>query len=512
MAHVIMPVTVIGGRNMIVGEAFIAVRPDATGFGPAAEKGVLGTVTGIAKKAAAILGGAFVAQKGFDFLKDSVAAARESNAVAAQTAAAIKSTGGAANVTAKEVSNLADAIARKTGVDDEQIAKASNLLLTFTGIRNEAGKNNDIFNQATKIAVDMGKALGTDAAGSAIQLGKALNDPVKGITALTRVGVTFSDVQKKQIENFVEAGRTADAQKVILAELTKEFGGSAEAQATASDKLKVTLGNLQEEIGNNLVPIIDKVAGFLAEKLPGAIDSAKTAFANLLADTQPVRDYIANTLAPALLDAGERLLPVIRDAVNSVGDAFRKNRPQIEEVGRAIKTITPIVLELGRMFETFVINQIAGMATGFIGLAATIVKVWDGIVDTIRKGVNFVIDAINLLIEGYNKLPFHGDVDKIAHVTFGTNKKSSSDKAASSGGGQRHFGSGGVVPGPIGAPVKAVLHGGEEVLTAEERRERTPRGPLVDQIIVQGATVEGAEATATAVVRRLRAEAWSLGK
>ena len=33
-------------------------------------------------------------------------------------------------------------------------------------------------------------------------LGKALNDPVKGITALGRAGVTFTDEQKKQIKQW----------------------------------------------------------------------------------------------------------------------------------------------------------------------------------------------------------------------------------------------------------------------------------------------------------------------
>jgi acid phosphatase family membrane protein YuiD len=82
--------------------------------------------------------------------------------VAAQTAAVLKSTGGEANVTAKHVSNLATAISRKTGIDDEAIQSGENLLLTFTKIRNEAGKGNDVFDQATRITNDMSVALGQD--------------------------------------------------------------------------------------------------------------------------------------------------------------------------------------------------------------------------------------------------------------------------------------------------------------------------------------------------------------
>src|SRR5882672_4310410 len=157
-------------------------------------------------KVAGLIGGAFAAKGIFDFAKGSIEQATESNKIAAQTEAVIKSTGGAAKVTAGQIGDLATAISNKTGIDDEAIQKSENLLLTFTGIHNQVGKNNDVFNQATKIAVDMGAALGGDASSSAIQLGKALNDPIKGITALTRVGVTFSDQQKEQIGTMVKAG------------------------------------------------------------------------------------------------------------------------------------------------------------------------------------------------------------------------------------------------------------------------------------------------------------------
>ena len=247
-----------------------AVSDPAEGVGKKAG-GLLGGALG---KAAAAAGGLFAAKEAFDFLGNAVDAARESNKVSAQTEAVIKSTGGAANLTAKQFGDLATAISNKTGVDDEAVQSAENLLATFTNVRNGVGKNNDIFSQATSIMVDMGAAMGTEPKAAAIQLGKALNDPIKGVTALSRVGVTFTDEQKKTIATMVETGKTAEAQKVILAELRKEFGGSAAAQANAGDRLKVTLGNLQEDLGNRLLPIVDKVASFLADKLPGAIDKA----------------------------------------------------------------------------------------------------------------------------------------------------------------------------------------------------------------------------------------------
>ena len=197
--------------------------------------------------------------------KRAVVAFQESNKVARQTQAVLKSTGGAANVSAKEIAGLAQAISRKTGVDDEAVQSAENLVATFTQIRNEAGKGNDVFNQTTKAAVDMSVALGTDATSAAMMLGKALNDPAAGMSKLMRSGVSFTQQQKDQVAALQESGDVLGAQKIILEEVRKEFEGSAEAQATSTAKLSVAFGNLEEDLGSGLAPAVDAVAGKLTD-------------------------------------------------------------------------------------------------------------------------------------------------------------------------------------------------------------------------------------------------------
>lgn len=185
----------------------------------------------------------------------------------AQTAAVLKSTGGAANVSEKQIASLADRIGKLSAQDNDAVRQGENLLLTFTNIQNRVGKGNDIFNQATMTLADLSAAMGSDMKSSAVQLGKALNDPTKGITALTRVGVTFTDQQKKQIEALQAAGDVAGAQKIILAELNKEFGGSAKAAgdaATPTQKLALTMKDLAESVGGLLAPMLQKVADVAA--------------------------------------------------------------------------------------------------------------------------------------------------------------------------------------------------------------------------------------------------------
>jgi phage-related protein len=218
---------------------------------------------GAAIAGAAIGGGLAVAAKiGWDEFK-------QGQLVAAQTNAVLKSTGGVANVTAEGLDKLAGSMMKKTGIDDEAIASGSNMLLTFTQIRNEVGKGNDIFDQATRTLADMSVATGQAMPKAAVMLGKALNDPLKGLSKLTKIGVTFTDAQKAQVEAMVKAGNTAGAQKVILKELNREFGGSAEAAGKTLpgqiNILKESFSNFAGELVAKVIPKIVAIIGFFRD-------------------------------------------------------------------------------------------------------------------------------------------------------------------------------------------------------------------------------------------------------
>ncbi len=194
-----------------------------------------------------------------------VAEYREAIKVGRQTDAVLRSTGAAANVSAQQVSDLANAISLKTGIDDDQIQAGENLLLTFTRIRNEVGKGNNIFDQATQAATDMSAAMHTDLRSAALSVGKALNDPLRGMTALQRVGVSFSKSSKDQVKQWVATGQTMKAQKLILRELNKEFAGSAAAQADPFDKATVAINEVAEALGFLIGPALGRGADSVAK-------------------------------------------------------------------------------------------------------------------------------------------------------------------------------------------------------------------------------------------------------
>lgn len=177
---------------------------------------------------------------------------------AMQLNAVLKSTGGVAGVTAEKANDLASSLQKVTKFSDEAILGGENLLLTFTNI------GQDIFPQATEVMLDMSQALGQDVKSSAIQLGKALQDPILGVTALRRVGVNFSEAQQDVIKNLVETGRAGEAQAMILKELQTEFGGSAKAAGQ-------TLGGQLEILKNKFSDVMETIGGGIATVIRPAV-------------------------------------------------------------------------------------------------------------------------------------------------------------------------------------------------------------------------------------------------
>lgn len=149
---------------------------------------------------------------------------REAEDAQVKLAAVLKATGFTAGLTAKQLDQFANELENSTLQSAEAIKDASSILATFKSV---AG---DVFTDAIRRAADLSAVFGQDLSASATQLGKALESPVEGLSALRRVGVSFTDAQKEVIAKLVETGQQAEAQRVILKTLADQVGGAAEAQ------------------------------------------------------------------------------------------------------------------------------------------------------------------------------------------------------------------------------------------------------------------------------------------
>jgi len=154
---------------------------------------------------------------------------------------------------------LAEAQEKLTGVDDVIIKGAQAKLASFEDVAKSADVAGGAFDRATIASMDLAAAGFGSAEGNASQLGKALQDPIKGLTALTKSGVSFTAQEKEKIKALTESGKASEAQNLILSAVEKQVGGTAEASAKSSDKIAAAFENIAEGVGGLLLPILDKV-------------------------------------------------------------------------------------------------------------------------------------------------------------------------------------------------------------------------------------------------------------
>ena len=151
----------------------------------------------------------------------------------------------------------AEATAMLTGVDRNLIKESQALLLTFDSVNKTADEAGGIFDRATDAAIDLAEAGFGSATGNAQSLGRALEDPIRGLTSLTRQGVTFTEEQQDLIKSLVESNQTLEAQDVILQAIEKQVGGTAEATSNGSDRIRQSFGILTERIAMALAPAFE---------------------------------------------------------------------------------------------------------------------------------------------------------------------------------------------------------------------------------------------------------------
>lgn len=406
-----------------VASAFVSLMPSAKGFGRATESQIggemrtsgsrMGGVFGKALKVGALAGIAAVGAAFVSGFKDAV----EFQKLQAQTAAVLKSTGGAAGVTAKNITDLASKIAGYSDGNDDAVQAGANLLLTFTNIKNEAGRGNKIFDQTTKIMYDMSTALGQDTKSSALQLGKALNDPIKGVTALQRVGVSFTQAQKDQIKTLVESGDTMGAQKLILKELGKEFGGSAKAVGQtfsgAWGRLKDSMGDLLRDAVIPLLPPLTRLVDYLAKNLPSAVARVKVAvsavsdfLAPFVASIKGVFDQIGGsmdglggggglsslreTLGRLVAYIRTNIVPAFKNVVAAVREFISGALPIVQEFVAGMQgRLGPLLPKVQEIFR-----QIGSTITDALNLIAAVIRV-------VLTAVQFVWQNFGSIIMGY---------------------------------------------------------------------------------------------------------------
>jgi phage-related protein len=355
--------------------------------------GALGSIGdalgGLGRAGLAVVGGGLLALGGA--LAASVSNAMEAQDVFAQTEAVVKSTGGAAGMSARQMGDLASSLsaaAGKSAFGDEMILQGENVLATFTNI----GKN--VFPLATQASLDMAQALHSTPEAMSMMLGKALSS-AEGVSALRKQGVQFTEAQQEVIKKLFATGHAAEAQKIILGELAHEFGGSAVAAAqTFSGQLgtlKDKFGELLEGIGTKLLPILTKFVGYLnspeiqagiqafADALMNGIGQAATFIGPILAQLGPLLagafQFFTTTILPMLLGLWGQLQAGFVAAQPIFAALVAAVRPVIASFLDAKNPVDGLIAALARISPTFALVK-AGIDAAIGPIKAIVLSVF----------------------------------------------------------------------------------------------------------------------------------------
>ena len=407
-------------RGKADGYIYVDTKVDGSGF----SKGV-GRMKKAGVAAAAMIGAAVIAA-GAAFIGLSLKAEK---AVTAENrirniAENMGYLGDEADTVTKRLVEYAEATARATGIDANSIKATQAKLATFSELAATMDETGGAFDRATQAAIDMAAAGFGDAESNAVQLGKALQDPIKGITALNRSGVTFTEQQKEMIQAMVESGDTLGAQNLILQELEKQVGGSAEATADASAKMRASWDLAQERLGKKLLPTFEKLTDWVIDEGIPAFESLVdylqgldfsplvNAFNAIKDAVVPVAEAVIGFDYGGAWDTLAGIVDSLQQSFSWLGEVFADTGSQIKDsLGPAIDSLKLAWESLRPALEyaAMVIGGILAIALGLIiGVINGVARAIAPLIRAIGGIVTIVMSTFNLI-----KAIFTGDGEKI---------------------------------------------------------------------------------------------------
>ena len=314
---------------------------------------------------------------------DGVKAAIEDEQAQLKLARALETATGATNAQIKAVEDQILKTSLATGVADDKLRPALQRLALATGDTEKAQK---LLNLALDVSAATGKPL--EAVSDA--LGKAYEG---NTTALGKLQVGLSSAELKSM-SFEQASQR----------LTDLFGGSAAANADTFqgriDRIKVAFGETTESIGTALLPVVEKLLGFITNtvlpafsKLSGALSGSGE---GILARFTAVANYVRDFVTP-IFDA-------VRGAFDKIGGAIKDQKPNFDSIITVLseiydwanKYIIPIL-------KTGLVAAVETFGSAVSTTISIVVPIIEKTYNAIKSIVNFIIDIINTAISVYNK-------------------------------------------------------------------------------------------------------------
>lgn len=345
-------------------------------------------------KIAGLVAAAFSVRAITNFAKESLAAAegvQVANNRLDQIAKSMGIFGEQTQQVSDRLKSYAEANELTLATDAEVIKATQAKLLTFKELAGTADEAGGAFDRATQAAIDLAAAGFGTAETNAVQLGKALNDPIKGITALRRAGITFTESEKEKIAALVESGNLLEAQNVVLKAIETQVGGTAAATATASKRMALAFDNVKETVGAALMPAFASLAEAMipiAEQIAPVLGDAIT---KLVPSFQEFAGFI-----PKVVEALVPLIPSLLDIAGAILDLAVELMPVFIEV---LDTIIPILENLIPLFLDLFEQAIAPIIPAILDLVEALAPVVEEIFPLLAELLAILIPPLLILLE-----------------------------------------------------------------------------------------------------------------
>lgn len=169
------------------------------------------------------------------------------------------------NIPLSQIQSYAQQIQSTTLFSQQQALSAEAIV---TGYKNLAPQYQTITGLSADLATKIQQFTGSataDMPNAMKILTNALNDPVAGINQLIRqAGVDLPAATVTMIENMAKVGNTSGADALLIKAVSDQVGGMAQAVAgapgAALTQLQNKMGALGTQVGNDLLPDLDKLA------------------------------------------------------------------------------------------------------------------------------------------------------------------------------------------------------------------------------------------------------------
>ena len=322
---------------------------------------------------------------------------------------------------AKDQEDIADKMQFKIGIDGEEIKATMAILTTFKNLSKEQSVLDGTFESVTKAAHDMAAMGFGDASSAAIQLGKALNDPLTMAKALKRTGaVDAKDVIS--IEAITRVKGLKAGQEAMLNAIERQVKGAAESTAKSSEIIKIAFEEIGESIGGVFIPATDHAKDKIVEtvtKVTSWIDANHSLIITVL--------KIAGAVMAAAVAI--RVLAVVATVINGAITVFTVLRSVVLlanssmllfkvqyyalSIAQGVATAAQWLFNAALTANPIgvVIMAVAGLIAGivicwkkFATFRAVVLTVWNTVKGFGNILKSFVLDRIKSIISGIGAL------------------------------------------------------------------------------------------------------------